>query len=81
METPFVHSIVHATTMTEAPDLFNTELYDQCMALTGRLISVFNAKGKNKLSRYQYSVPQINHTQSIQVQLFKFYTDTQNPKL
>lgn len=29
METPFVHSIVHATTMTEAPDLFNTELYDQ----------------------------------------------------
>lgn len=26
METPFVDSIVHATTMTEAPDLFNTEL-------------------------------------------------------
>lgn len=26
METPFVDSIVHSTTMTEAPDLFNTEL-------------------------------------------------------
>lgn len=26
METPFVDSIVHASTMTEAPDLFNTEL-------------------------------------------------------
>lgn len=26
MKTPFVDSIVHATTMTEAPDLFNTEL-------------------------------------------------------
>lgn len=26
METPFVDSIVHATTMTEAPDLYNTEL-------------------------------------------------------